>query len=376
MRILFYAPFKPIDHPDPSGDTVIGRGLFDYLAARGCRVRVASEFRSRWAYRRPRLWPRLAAEYRRAGRLAEAFRPDLWLTYHTYYKGPDLIGPGVCRRTKTPYVIFQAAYATKYKKRLLTLPGFWFNREALIRADHVFTNRRLDYQNLERVVPSRRLTYVRPGLYPSEFFYDPQARARLRAEWKAADRPVAVTAAMFRPGVKTKGLTWQINVSARLLADGLDHTLVVIGDGPTAGRVQDLGRRELGDRVVFTGRVERSRMREYYSAGDAFAFPGFRESLGMVYLEAQSCGLPVVALRNGGVPEVVAHGQTGLLAPYADFDGLADGLALLLTNPGLRRRMGRNAAERVRMSHDLDQNYGRVIDRLKLVSEASAHDRG
>jgi hypothetical protein len=38
--------------------------------------------------------------------------------------------------------------------------------------------------------------------------------------------------------------------------------------------------------------------------------------------------------------------------------------------------MGRNAAERVRMSHDLDQNYGRVIDRLKLVSEASAHDRG
>ena len=58
-----------------------------------------------------------------------------------------------------------------------------------------------------------------------------------------------------------------------------------------------------------------NRWRRYYSAGDMFVFPGIRESLGMVYLESQSCGLPVVAFHNGGIPEVVVDGETGFLTP-------------------------------------------------------------
>ena len=61
----------------------------------------------------------------------------------------------------------------------------------------------------------------------------------------------------------------------------------------------------LGDRVLFAGRIDRDRMFELYSGADLFVFPGINESLGMVYLEAQSCGLPVVAYDNGGIPEVV-----------------------------------------------------------------------
>ncbi len=68
----------------------------------------------------------------------------------------------------------------------------------------------------------------------------------------------------------------------------------------------------LPGRVVFTGRVARPDMAQCYSAADLFAFPGIGESLGMVYLEAQACGLPVVALESPGVSQVVVGGQTGI----------------------------------------------------------------
>jgi len=57
MKIYFYAPFKPLDHPHPSGDLVIGNGLVDFLRAAGHEVQTASRLRSRWIYRQPWRWP-------------------------------------------------------------------------------------------------------------------------------------------------------------------------------------------------------------------------------------------------------------------------------------------------------------------------------
>ena len=102
-------------------------------------------------------------------------------------------------------------------------------------------------------------------------------------------------------------------------------------------------------------------------AGELFAFPGIRESLGMVYLEAQSCGLPVVAFDNGGIPEVVAREETGFLVPMYDEKRFVAAVETLLSDPERRRRMGAAAAARVRRRHDLDRNYEivqRVLERM------------
>ena len=107
MRILFYAPFKPLGHPHPSGDLIIAGGLFEYLSACGHHLRVVSRLRARWIFWKPWLWPLVLRDRRRALRFAQRSRPQLWLTYHAYYKAPDLIGPWVCRRYALPYVIFQ-----------------------------------------------------------------------------------------------------------------------------------------------------------------------------------------------------------------------------------------------------------------------------
>ena len=95
-----------------------------------------------------------------------------------------------------------------------------------------------------------------------------------------------------------------------------------------------------------------------------FVFPGIRESLGMVFLEAQSCGLPVVAFADGGVPEVVADGVCGYLVRPFDAGEFNEAIVRLLADQVLRKRMGAAARGYVRNRHDLKKNYHIVEDTL------------
>ncbi len=364
VRILFYAPFKPLDHPHPSGDQVIAAGLYRFLAQQGHRLLTASSLRCRWIFWQPWRWPAALRELRRARRRLERFRPDLWLTYHTYYKAPDLLGPAVAVPAGVPYVVFQGIYSTRRRRKLATWPGFQLNRRALRAAAHVFSNRREDLVNLGRLLPADCLTYVRPGIAPGAFGFDPAARRALRTQWRVGERPVVLTAAMFRPGVKTAGLETVIRACGRLRRSGRPLFLAVAGDGRERPRLQALARSELGEAVVFTGLLARESLYHFYSAGDLFAFPGIRESLGMVYLEAQACGLPVVAYDNGGVPEVVCDGRTGTLVAPLDEDAFGAAIAALLADAPRRRQMGAAARRHVAQDHDLAANYAAMAQVL------------
>jgi glycosyltransferase involved in cell wall biosynthesis len=133
--------------------------------------------------------------------------------------------------------------------------------------------------------------------------------------------------------------------------------LVIVGDGRERARLMRLARGELSDRVLFAGRIARGELYRYYSAADLFVFPGIQESLGLVYLEAQACGLPAVAFENAGVPEAVRNGVTGLLVPMYDGRKFVAAIERLLQDGDLRRRMGTNASVHVREFHDIRKNY-------------------
>ena len=364
MRIWYYAPFKPMDHPNPSGDQVIAKGLYNHLVERDHRVQVVSRLRSRWIYWRPWLWHLVLKEQRLLSRRAKLDPPDLWLTYHSYYKAPDLLGSWVAKRNGLPYVVFQGSFATKRRRQLKNLAGYILNRRALSRADMVFVNRREDFLNMKRLLPIDKVVYVAPGIHPNEFEFDTAKRAEYRREWGVGDAPVVLSAAMFRPGVKTKGLSWVIRACGLLKRAGHDFFLAIAGDGKEKAYIQDLAQKELGDQVRFVGKLPRPDMHGFYSAGDLFAFPGFEESLGMVYLEAQSCGVPVVAMADGGIPEVVANGETGLLTLVGDFDAFTNAIRQLLDNASLREQYGRAASDRVRRDHDLKRNYEGIEQQL------------
>jgi glycosyltransferase involved in cell wall biosynthesis len=359
--IGYYAPFKPLGFHLPSGDLTIATGLRDFLEEGGHRVLHPSRLRARWIFWKPWLWPVVVRDRLRALRMLRHARAGFWLTYHAYYKSPDLIGPWVCRRLAIPYVIFQGIYSTRRRNSIKTLPGYVLNRQALMQADHVFSNRKEDIINLRRLIPGDRLTYIAPGIDPKAFTFDAGARGELRRSWNISENsPVVLSAAMFRPGVKTEGLIWTIKACAGLFRQGKPVQLVIAGDGKERKTLQALADSLLSGNVRFVGKIPRDRMYRFYSAGDIFAFPGIRETLGMVYLEAQACGLPVVAFDNGGIPEVIRDRITGFLTPLYDKRAFTDAMTRILNDAALRRQMGEAARRHVRTAHDIHRNYQQI----------------
>lgn len=360
LRILFYTPFKPLEHGHPSGDLITARGLNHYLAKQGHQMLPASSLRCRWIYWKPWLWPKVMSERSRLIRQFSQEHPDLWFTYHSYYKAPDILGPVVAQRLKIPYVIFQGIYSTKRRKKIKTRIGFYLNRNSIEAAQHVFTNKQVDLHNLKRLISEDKISYIHPGLALDDFYFDGNARSQLRQQWHVGDDPVVLSAAMFRPGVKTEGLTWVIRTCGELHRRGHKLWLAIAGDGKEKTKLRRLAEDQMAGRVRFVGRLSRREMYRFYSAGDVFVFPGIQESLGMVYLEAQSCGLPVVAFDNAGVPEAIQDGKTGLLVPMYALDQFADAIERILNDANLRYEMGKAAKAYVRETHDLNKNYRKL----------------
>ncbi|MBL8949431.1 MAG: N-acetyl-alpha-D-glucosaminyl L-malate synthase BshA [Myxococcaceae bacterium] len=112
-------------------------------------------------------------------------------------------------------------------------------------------------------------------------------------------------------------------------------TLTLVGDGPARPDVERLAA-ELRVPVTFAG--EQRDVVPLLQAADVFLFPSETESFGLAALEALSCGVPVVASRTGGLPELVEDGVTGALLPVGDVAGMAARTVALLTDPALHAR--------------------------------------
>ncbi|MCU0587792.1 MAG: glycosyltransferase family 4 protein [Syntrophobacteraceae bacterium] len=375
MRIALYCPNKPLNHPHPSGDLVIAQGIHLALNRLGHDCREIVRFRSRWFWKDGSGWAGAARAWLQAWPAAHAFKPQIWMTYHTYYKSPDVIGPWISRLLRIPYVIFQPMYATRRRRSASTSPGFRLNRWAILRAHHVFSNNLRDLEALRRILPEHRITYLPPGIWPEQFPMSPEAAHEARQQFGIPPRRFLIlTAARWREGVKTESFLYLLKALAKLREDLQSFTLLVIGDGPMEPLLRKRAAMELPGQAVFAGRIPRESMYRLYSAADVFAFPGIGESLGMVFLEAQSCGLPVVALAAAGVPQVVVDGATGILVPPDDGHAMARALRLLAADPALRRMMGQGGARFVREERNLHRNTLQLSQ--KLVGLAEGIPRG
>jgi glycosyltransferase involved in cell wall biosynthesis len=141
-------------------------------------------------------------------------------------------------------------------------------------------------------------------------------------------------------------------------------SLWIAGDGPEdAALKQQAIHLGIADRVQFFGALEHDRMLAFLWGLDLFVNPSRAESFGVAALEAAASGLPVVASRVGGLPEVVADGETGLLVPPADPAALAQAIASLIDDPARRRALGRAARERAVTRYDW-QSCARAMERL------------
>ncbi|WP_294534524.1 glycosyltransferase [uncultured Rhodoblastus sp.] len=127
---------------------------------------------------------------------------------------------------------------------------------------------------------------------------------------------------------------------------GQDHTETIDGESTIDGFRRKNAAQPWLDRVNFFGRTEKEFLDEFYSQCDLVVMPSRYESFGLVLLEAMMHGLPVIAARAGGMKEVVADGETGLLTPPGDADAFADAVITLGSDAQWRRRLGANGRAR------------------------------
>ena len=378
MRIAFYAPMKPPGSPVPSGDRAVARLLVRALEAAGHAPRLASRFRA-WtadpaeqARRRDeggRAARRLVGRY---GAAAAADRPELWFTYHLYYKAPDWLGPAVADALAIPYVVAEASHAPKRASGRWAV-GHAAAAAAVRRADAVIGLNPDDRACLEPLVAGAgRLHALAPFIDTVPFAAAAAARARHRARLARAlavepGRPILLAAAMMRAGDKL--------ASYRVLAEALSRlageswTLAVAGDGPARPEVEAAFAVLPTGRVRFLGQAAARALPGLYAAADLFVWPAVREAYGIALLEAQAAGLPAVAADSGGVAQIVAHGRTGLLAAEGDPGAFAEAVRTLLHAPGRRAAFAAAARRKAGSEHGLARASA-ALDRILAVAAA------
>jgi phosphatidylinositol alpha-1,6-mannosyltransferase len=155
----------------------------------------------------------------------------------------------------------------------------------------------------------------------------------------------------------------------------------VAGDGPDRRRVEEMALSlGLEGAVRFMGGVTEDELGRLYGSAAVFALPArtilgprpLGEGFGIVFLEAAAAGLPVVAGDAGPAPEVVAHGETGILVDPDNASAVADAIVELLRRPEVRRRMGEAGRQRVREHYSYEgfrARVARLLNDLASVPE-------
>jgi N-acetyl-alpha-D-glucosaminyl L-malate synthase BshA len=171
----------------------------------------------------------------------------------------------------------------------------------------------------------------------------------LRSHFAAPDEKLFIHMSNFRP---VKRIMDVIDIFARVQAE-VPAKLIFVGEGPdlakASSRVRELG---LQNRVFFLGKQEN--VSDILRIADLLLLPSEKESFGLVALEAMAAGVPTIGSDAGGIPEVVAHGETGFLAPVGRTEQMAAYALALLRNPALYGRMSKAAMDRARRNFSAD----------------------
>jgi glycosyltransferase involved in cell wall biosynthesis len=380
VPIAFYAPMKSPDHPSPSGDRTMARLLITALRQAGFAPELASRLRT---------WDGVGnasfQEQVRRESLAEADalvrrwrtaptdeRPELFFAYHVYYKSPDWIGPRVADALGIPYVVTEASRAKKRAGGPWGL-GHGGAEAALDRADVIFSVTAADRESLVCARPEgQRIVDLPPFLDLAEWGLSEGGRdAMADAKRGPAEPPRLLAVGMMRMGDKL--------ASYRLLAQALAGLsdqrwrFDIVGEGEARGEIEALFA-PFGEQVALHGAIEeRAELAALYAQADLFVWPAVNEAYGMVLLEAQAFGCPVLAGDYGGVSSVVRHGETGLLTAPGDAAAFAEALRHLMRDPARRRTLGSSAARFVAAERGIASAAERLRQTLTpLAAEAAA----
>jgi glycosyltransferase involved in cell wall biosynthesis len=170
--------------------------------------------------------------------------------------------------------------------------------------------------------------------------------------------------------VREKRVDYLLKIWDAIRAKYFDAHLLILGDGSEESRLKEMSAQLRQGGVQFAGRVDDAG--SYFQAADIFVLPSSTEGLSNSMLEAMSCGLPVLATKVGGAPDVIEQNIHGCLIPPDDIDSLQWGLESLLADQSLRLSLGAAARKRILSDFSLDSIAGRLSALYYRLLESSA----
>ncbi len=219
-------------------------------------------------------------------------------------------------------------------------------------------------------VPPGKITILHPGI--SNSFLINSAKSSdydIKEELGLNKKKIVLTLSRL---VERKGIDKTMEAIALVRQEIPDVVYVIAGDGPYRDTLEELMKKlHLQDNVVFTGYVSEDKKAYYYNAADIFVMPnrelenGDVEGFGIVFLEANAYGKPVIGGRSGGVIDAIVDGKTGLLANPSDIKEIAFAIIRLLGNEAYATQLGLQGRKRV----ERDFNWEVIVSRMRIELE-------
>jgi len=192
-----------------------------------------------------------------------------------------------------------------------------------------------------------KIVKIAPGIDINHFKpeRDPSKVNAVRAELKIGSEPLILSVGRL---VHRKGQDKLITAMPKILAKWPDAKLLLIGQGPRKAKLDSLvAKYGIEDSVIFLGSIAYADLPKYLNAADLFVMPSRSrlmglevEGLGIVYLEASACALPVIAGSSGGAPDALIDGKTGYVVDGMDINQIANRVLSLIDNSKVAKEMG------------------------------------
>jgi colanic acid/amylovoran biosynthesis glycosyltransferase len=305
-------------------------------------------------------------------RKVEKFHPVL---VHAHFGPAALTALPLVRFLRVPLIAtfhgYDATLTEEFAKRHSTYRDrvYWRRRGILKREGSLFiaVSRFVEKQILEQGFPPEKIQVHYTGV-DTDFFQPNEATFR---------GPTVLFVANL---TEKKGCEYLLRAMGEVQSARPEVELVLIGDGPLRSSLEQMARQKL-QKYRFLGVQPPETVRDWMNRAKVLSVPSVRassgdsEGFGMVFAEAQAMGLPVASFASGGIPEAVAHGETGLLAEERDWRTLARNILLLLGNDILWTQMSMAGRRRIRRLFDLRSQVKLLEDLYVRVLAVPTRDK-
>ena len=217
-------------------------------------------------------------------------------------------------------------------------------------------------------VPAERIQLIPNGVDTDSFCPDPQLRGHTRRELGIGDDDLVLV--LVGRVAEGKGHKYAVEALSQVLEQLPSTVLLIVGEGGLEQEVHEqIASLGLENQVKMLG--FRADPRPYYAAANVALVPShWHEAAAAVNIEAQAMGVPVIASRDGGLPEYIAEGETGLLVPPADAESLAEAIIFLSELPRRRQAMGRAGRQRVVDLYNIEKIIDQYAETLLEFTKA------